>query len=166
MPARGKSKKRELTEEQIERLHVLETEETAKPIEWFKHDANAHDDPAVALMLIQENGLQLYGMYWLLVERMAARDGHAYRVQNRGDWAVLAHDLTLSPRSDGDLELCQQFIKTLSELGLINPISYKDGYVESLRLSRNCAEVGMGRASKRLAGEITAQQRWGNRESA
>lgn len=150
--------------EQVDRLHQLEAEETPKPIAWFRHDSDAHDDPAVAALLMDPDGLRFYGMYWLLVERMAARDGHFYKLATERDWAVLARDLTLYPRSEEDMATLHDFLDTLAELGLINQSVYGDGYVESARLSRNCAEVGMGRASKRLAGEITAQQRWKKKE--
>lgn len=165
MPKRAKqTKRRELTREQAERLSVLQTEESMKPIEWFKHDTDAHSDPAVAELFMEPDGHQLYGLYWLLVEHMAARDGHFYKIENDRDWAILTRDLMLYPRSEDDVALVKRFVQTLARLELISPRAYEDGMVESLRLSRNCLEVGRGRASKRLAGEITAQERWGDRE--
>lgn len=156
--------RRELTPEQAVRLDALRQEEYGKPIAWFRHDVDAHDDPAVALLLNEPDGYALYGMYWLLIERLAARDGHFYSVSDSAGWAVLARDLLLSPRIPEDMELCHRFMDTLAGLGLINPDVYPDGYVESRRLSANCEEVSRGRASKRLAAEITNQQRWGDRD--
>lgn len=134
------------------------------PIKWFKHDSDAHADPAVAELFMEPDGHQLYGLYWLLVEHMAARDGHFYRIQTDRDWAILTRDLMLYPRSEDDIALAKRFVRTLARLGLINPSAYGEGVVESARLVRNCEQVGHVRASKRLAGEITAQKRWGDRK--
>lgn len=158
-------RKRELTSDQRDRLNMLAIEEMAKPIDWFRHDSDANADPAVARLLVGPDGLAFYGLYWLLVEHLAARDRHIYSIRDDNDWAVLARDLTLYPRSQDDMALCHRFVETLADLGLIDAASYGSGYVESRRMTMNCQEVGMGRASKRLAGEITAQQRWGKEKS-
>lgn len=36
---------------------------------WFKHDSNAKDDPKI-IILIEELGLEGYGIFWLLVETL------------------------------------------------------------------------------------------------
>lgn len=166
MPRRTKKqpKRRELTPEQYQRLTDLRQEEFGRPIAWFRHDVDAHDDPAVALLLMEPDGYALYGMYWILIERLAARDGHYYRIDDEAGWCVLARDLLLSPRIPDDMALCRRFIETLGRLDLIDARTLGDGCVESRRLSANCEEVSRGRASKRLAGEITNQQRWGDRK--
>lgn len=165
MPRRAKKKvPRELTTEQRDRLRILEAEETVKPISWFRHDADAHDDPAVAELLMEPDGHALYGLYWVLIERMAARDGHTYKLDSERDWQILTRDLMLSYRSEEDVELAKRFIETLVGLGLLNPAAYEEHYIESIRLFRNCQDVGLGRANKRLQGEITAQQRWGEKK--
>lgn len=160
----GRGKKRELTREQILRLHELEAEESAKPIEWFRHDSNAHDDPAVGDLFMEPDGHRLYGLYWLLVERLAARDGHRYEVKTERNWLLLVRDLYLNPHSEDDLALVKRFVKILADLRLVDHDLFEAGVIASERLWRNCNEVGHGRASKRLAGEITAQQRWGDRD--
>lgn len=162
--AKKEPTRRELTPEQLVRLQDLRQEEFGKPIAWFRHDADAHDDPSVALLLDEPDGFALYGMYWVLIERLASRDGHFYKVNDQSGWNVLARDLLLSPRIPEEMETVRRFINTLARLGLINPRSFQDGYVESRRLTANCEEVSKGRASKRLAGEITAQQRWGDKK--
>ncbi|MCF8227006.1 MAG: DUF4373 domain-containing protein [Bacteroidales bacterium] len=43
---------------------------------WFKHDSNAKDDPKV-MLLIDELGLEGYGIFWVLVELL--RDQADYR---------------------------------------------------------------------------------------
>lgn len=164
MPKRGTQAKRELTDRQVARLHELEAEESAKPIGWFKHDSDAHDDPAVADLFMEPDGHRLYGLYWLLVERMAARDGHRYEVKTGRNWGLLTRDLFLSPQSEEDVALVKRFVGILVELELVDPDMYELGYVTSERLCRNCHDVGNGRASKRLAAEITNQQRWGEKK--
>ncbi len=158
---RGKAaKERVLTERQIARLHELEGEEAARSISWFRHDSDAHSDPAVALLMAEPDGLALYGLYWLLIEHLAARDGHRYEVASTAGWHVLMRDLALWPQSEEDMALAERFIGILARLELIEPELYKQGVIGSRRLWQNCAEVGKGRAAKRLAGEITAEERW------
>ena len=45
-------------------------------MEWFRHDANAHDDIKVR-KLIQHHGLEAYGVYWYLVELIYGQGGSA-----------------------------------------------------------------------------------------
>ena len=42
---------------------------------WFKHDSNAKDDPKCAI-LIEELGLEGYGIFWVLVETLRDQDGY------------------------------------------------------------------------------------------
>ncbi len=48
----------------------------SKDAYWFKHDSNAKDDPK-CVMLIEQLGLEGYGIYWVLVETL--RDQPDYR---------------------------------------------------------------------------------------
>lgn len=48
----------------------------SKDAYWFKHDSNAKDDPK-CVMLIEQLGLEGYGIYWVLVETL--RDQPEYR---------------------------------------------------------------------------------------
>lgn len=41
----------------------------SKEAYWFKHDSNAKDDPKI-IILIEELGLEGYGIFWLLVETL------------------------------------------------------------------------------------------------
>lgn len=44
---------------------------------WFSHDVNAKDDPK-CLMLIDELGLEGYGIYWVLIETLRAQPDYRY----------------------------------------------------------------------------------------
>ncbi len=47
---------------------------------WFSHDSNAKDDPKV-LLLIDQHGLEGYGIYWVLVEILREQPGYRYPVR-------------------------------------------------------------------------------------
>lgn len=159
-----KAKRRKLDEDARRRLGELEAEELGKPIPWFKHDSDSHADPKMALLLVEEDGYALYGMFWLLVERLAAREGHGYRLQTGADWIVLARDLLMFPGDPEAMALLHRFVDLLVELDLADADVYAEtGMLTSERLWRNCAEVSRGRASRRYAGEVTARMRWEGR---
>ena len=44
---------------------------------WFRHDVNAKDDPK-CLILIDELGLEGYGIYWVLIEILRAQADYRY----------------------------------------------------------------------------------------
>jgi hypothetical protein len=44
---------------------------------WFKHDSNAKDDPK-CVMLIEQLGLEGYGIYWMLVETLRDQPDYKY----------------------------------------------------------------------------------------
>jgi len=44
---------------------------------WFSHDSNARDDPRCAL-LIDQLGLEGYGIYWVLIETLRDQPGYRY----------------------------------------------------------------------------------------
>lgn len=154
--------RRKLTGEQLDRWHELQSEELGRPIGWFKHDSDSHADPKMALLLVEPDGYALYGLFWILVERLAAREGHSYRLETDADWTVLARDLLMYPGDPAAMEQLHRFIDRCLELGLIDRELYEEtGKVSSARLWRNCEQVSRGRASRRLSGEITARMRWG-----
>ena len=53
---------------------------TTKDAYWFSHDSNAKDDPKV-MMLIDQLGLEGYGIYWVLVETLREQPGYRYPVK-------------------------------------------------------------------------------------
>jgi uncharacterized phage protein (TIGR02220 family) len=44
---------------------------------WFKHDSNAKDDPKITL-LIDQLGIQGYGIYWVLIETLRDQPTYSY----------------------------------------------------------------------------------------
>lgn len=47
----------------------------AKDTFWFKHDYDAADDEKT-MILIEQLGLEGYGIYWVLIEKLRAREGY------------------------------------------------------------------------------------------
>lgn len=152
---------RELTGKQRRRLADLSREESAKPMRWFRHDSDAHDDPAVAELLVGDDGFEVYGFYWVLVELLAARDRHYYDVGTDRGWAVLARDLGLDWRRPEGVERAKELAGTLADAGLLSGPDWAEGRVSSERMFRECEHKGSVIARRRLGGEMTAQKRWG-----
>ena len=53
---------------------------TTKDAYWFSHDSNAKDDPKV-VMMIEQLGLESYGIFWVLVEILREQPGFRYPLQ-------------------------------------------------------------------------------------
>lgn len=49
----------------------------SKDAYWFSHDSNAKDDPKI-MLLIDQLGLEGYGIYWILVETLREQPGYRY----------------------------------------------------------------------------------------
>ena len=47
---------------------------------WFSHDSNAKDDPKV-MMLIDQLGLEGYGIYWVLIETLRDQPNYSYPIK-------------------------------------------------------------------------------------
>jgi len=50
---------------------------TTKDAYWFTHDSNAKDDPK-CMLLIDQLGMEGYGIYWVLVETLREQPGYRY----------------------------------------------------------------------------------------
>ncbi len=50
---------------------------TTKDAYWFSHDSNAKDDPK-CMILIDQLGMEGYGIYWVLVETLRDQPGYRY----------------------------------------------------------------------------------------
>ena len=44
---------------------------------WFRHDSNAKDDAKIMLM-IEDLGLEAYGIYWILIETLTEQQNLEY----------------------------------------------------------------------------------------
>jgi hypothetical protein len=51
----------------------------AKEQYWFKHDSNAQDDPK-CMQLIEDLGMEGYGIYWALIERLRSEEDYSLPV--------------------------------------------------------------------------------------
>ena len=53
----------------------------SKDAYYFPHDSNAKDDPKCVL-LIEQLGMEGYGIYWMLIETLREQPDYTYPVAN------------------------------------------------------------------------------------
>lgn len=58
-------------------VNVVGTHFRSKDAYYFPHDSNAKDDPK-CVMLIEQLGMEGYGIYWMLVETLRDQPGYKY----------------------------------------------------------------------------------------
>lgn len=110
---------------------------------WFKHDSNAKDDPKCVL-LIEQLGLEGYGIYWVLIETL--RDQPEYR-----------YPIALIPALARRYNTTAEKVKTVVQLyGLFDFDDEEFFFSSSLR--ERMALYDGKREKLRLAANI----RWGN----
>lgn len=135
-------------EERQRRYEELLQEELGKPMAYVFHDANASADERLE-DLREVGGFEALGRWWLLVERLAARQWHRYDIRRPSGWKRLARDLEFD--GDGAVDACREFVEYLVALGLLDQESYREsGSVHSARLDRNAYRMAENAASKRL----------------
>ena len=132
------------------RYDELVAEEVLRPMDYFKHDADAHADPKLC-DLRDIAGMEGFGRYWLLVEVLAGREGHAYEVEDRATgrdrWRRFAAEL----ECDGGVAEAKSFVAALEELGLIDSeLLHERGKVGIERLARNAYEMAEATAARKL----------------
>ena len=149
-----------MTEDEArERYDRMVAEEEVRPLTYFKHDALAHDDPKLQ-ELRDAHGMESYGRYWLLVERLAGREGHAYSVATPNALARFARDVELEP------DQARAFLDALDACGLIERELYRErGRVYIDRILRNARESAEYVARRRVNGILTAEKRWGKQQA-
>lgn len=145
-------------EERRERYDAYVADALLKPLGYFKHDADAHDDPKLQ-DLRDVLGMAGYGRYWLLVEVLAGREAHQYEVEDRRSgrdrWARFAMELEF----DGGPVQAKAFIGTLEELHLIDRELYEArGVVSIRRLADNAYEMAEATAKRRMGAWRTNQK--------
>lgn len=112
---------------EIQLKEQLYQEELRTPLQYFKHDCNAHDDTALASITF-EHGMAYYGLYWLLIEHLYTRKEHYYDLSTPLGKHQLMQDLnTLCPIEESEVDT---FIETLASNNLID----KEIYAESKRV--------------------------------
>ena len=115
---------------------------------WFRHDSNAKDDPKCVL-LIDQLGLEGYGIYWVLVEILREQPEYTY---------PLALIPSLARRYNTTAEKMKAVV---CGYGLFEIRDDKIFFSESLL--RRMEEYNSLKAKRKAAGEIGNAARWGNR---
>lgn len=136
-------------EEAILREKLID-EEVGKPLQYVKHDTNAHEDEKI-LALVDEGGLAWYGLYWLMVESIAGRKGHVYDIDNANEHHRLHANLNkLTPVDGGEID---RFIEFCASVGLIDQLAFKEyGKVAIPRIIDNGRAAAYSKAARRLGG--------------
>lgn len=120
-----------------------------EPLDYFRHDTDAHRDSSLR-RLVMERGKAAGYDYWVLVECVAAIEGHAYFVRDDDGWTMLALDMSASgcPMA---VEECREFVNALATYGLVSADMLCDGKVMIERTSKEAARWATAKASKQLA---------------
>lgn len=127
-----------------------------EPVKFVKHDARAHDDEKL-YRLVNKNGIEWYGWYWLLVELLTGRKDHSYDVSDDAGWRRLAIDM--SCMCDMDVDFCKLFVMELAHFGLISQEQLSERqHVVITRVRMDATAYAESVASKKL-GAWKANQR-------
>jgi len=98
--------------EQMKELTALQMGRVS--LQWFKHQANNGANPFVS-QLIDEEGLEGYGRYWLLAELLALSESHALP-KDPNERGYRKYVLGLKYKSADEFE---RFITLLTDLELV-----------------------------------------------
>lgn len=151
--------KKPLSDAEAAKWSELYQEARNEPMDYISHDVSAHDNEKIRRMMARL-GWGSYGMYWCLVELLARRRMHCYRVEDELGWQFLARDMSTAglPMEVGE---CQSFVGELASLGLIENESFGNGLVIMERVCESAEEYAQSVARKRFAGWMSAQSRSG-----
>ena len=111
---------------------------------YFSHDANAQDDPK-CVMLVEALGMEGYGIFWALIERMRSEQGFKL------PYVILP---ALARRWNSSKEKIEVVIKNFGLFELENDHFY------SKRLIRSMETFNEFRAKLSNSGKVGAQKRW------
>lgn len=117
------------------------TELALEPLEWFSHDSGARNSLALK-RLKKRFGIQGIGRWWILCEILAEAKGHRVNVENLEWLYLLADELMCTPKE------CDEFIRALADMELLDAGALDEGYVFSNRMFKNA----LYRAGKSNAG--------------
>lgn len=149
-----------LTPEEQAKLDEFREQAKADPLDWFRHDNNAHTDEGMRL-IIAEHGMQAYGLYWVLMELLAARKGHYYDVSTDLGWQFLAKDMSPGVEVMG-VEECRDFVEMLARYGKIDRECLEEsGHIICNRICRNAAERNESTAQNKFKGWRSGRARRG-----
>ena len=113
---------------------------------YFPHDSNAKDDPKCVL-LIDDMGMEGYGIYWMLIEVLREQPDYSYPIANA---------MALARRYNTSTESVKQVIYEY-ELFVVE----EDRIFFSESLNRRMAEAEMRSKIFAEAGKRGAEIRWG-----
>jgi hypothetical protein len=149
-----------LTDTEQQKLDELREQAAKDPLDWFKHENGAHMTPKLR-MLIATRGMAAYGLYWVLMEKLAAQPNHFYDVNDDIGWLFLARDL--SPGLETmTVEQCRDFVGALDDLGLIDHEELSEaGLVISEEMCRCAHERNESTAQNRFKGWRSGRARRG-----
>ncbi len=116
-----------------------------KPMPYFGHDSNAHDDIKCKLLMLR-GGVEAYGRWWLLCELLASVNGHRIDYTTDDYRQVVALSLQCT------VEQADTFLGWCAELGLINAELFGCGVIVSDRMSHNAQCVAKKIVSGRRGG--------------
>jgi len=121
---------------------------SSKKAYYFSHDANAHEDDKI-IVLMSQHGAQGYGWWWLLVETLFNQEDNCLDMSKKTTVPLLYRILW-----DCDIEKIPEFIDSLVEIELL----YKDGEkIYSKSLLQRVEKFDKIRESRRQAANV----RWG-----
>jgi hypothetical protein len=110
---------------------------------YFPHDSNAKDDPKCVL-LIEQLGLEGYGIYWILVETLRDQPGYRYPI-------------ALVPALARRYNTTTEKVKTVINLYGLFEVDEKDFF--SLSLIERMKKLDNKREQAKKAGQISAAKR-------
>lgn len=142
--------KAELTDDERAELDALRKEIAAGPLPYIRHYNDAHANEKHRRLMLA-GGWGWYGMYWTLMELLAARHAHHYLVRDDAGWAFLSADMGTSGVPVDPAE-CRAFVEELARLDLIDAESLADGIVVNERVCATAEETARETARNKFYG--------------
>ena len=129
-----------------------------KPLKYLHHDTDAHADDELRIMAAEHGSLELYGLYWCLMELLAQRKGHIYDVSKERGWHFLALDMSTCGVLI-DTDKCKTLVQALVEFNKLSRESFEQGHIVSERVSRQAGRYAEECATSKAAGAKSARKR-------
>jgi hypothetical protein len=112
---------------------------------WFKHDFDAADDDKT-ILLIEQLGLEGYGIYWVLIEKLRGREGYKLPFSIIPS---LARRYMTTP---------EKMKAVVMQYGLFE--YDEEGFFYSVSLIERMLALDSARAKRSIAGKIGMENRW------
>lgn len=112
-----------------------------KDARYFKHDANARNDPKTKA-LINKLGLEGYGRFWVLIEVL--RESSHYRIEDKPYvWECLAEEFKC------DIKSAKEFVEMCTDIYEL--LEREDGFYYSTSLLARMMQLEEIREKRRMA---------------